>query len=118
MSRLPAALLAVVLAAQTGCAGGLSNNQSSGMIYGGGAAVFMGGVVAIDGLVCDDTANGGQGCDDDKADLLGGVAIIGVGLVLGTLGYLLKPKPTPEGTTVSTKTADDLQPIAGTVVAE
>jgi hypothetical protein len=103
MSRLPAAVLLLTLLAPTGCAGGLSSNQSKGMIYSGGAAVFMGSIVSIDGLTCSDVANGGQGCDEDRSDLLGGVAIIGVGLVLGTLGYLLRPQPADESATATKK---------------
>lgn len=103
MSRLPAALLALVLATQSGCAGGLSKNQSAGMIYGGGAAVFMGGVVTVDGLACDEVAGGDQACDEDKSDLIGGLAVMGVGLVLGTIGYLMRPKAHADATATASK---------------
>lgn len=101
MPRVSAAALVVALAAQTGC-GSLSTNQSKGLMYGGGAAVFMGAVVMIDGLACDEIAGGAMSCDEDKADLYGGLAVMSVGLVLGALGYLMRPQDKAEGTATST----------------
>jgi hypothetical protein len=98
MSRPISPLVSLVLTAalvSQGCSGRLSDNNRRGIILAGGATVFMGMIIAGDGLSCDDTfggANGTEDCAEDKADLVTGGLMIGAGLVVGAIGYLLKPK--------------------------
>lgn len=98
MSRPISPLVSLVLATaliSQGCSGRLSENNRRGIILAGGAAVFMGMIIAGDGLSCDATfggANGTEDCSEDRADLVTGGLMIAGGLVVGAIGYLLKPK--------------------------
>jgi len=98
MSRPISPLVSLVLVAtlvSQGCSGRLSENNRRGLILVGGAATFMGLIIAGDGLSCDDTfggANGTEDCAEDQADLVTGGLMIAGGLVVGALGYLIKPK--------------------------
>lgn len=100
--RVPAAILVLALLSPTGCT--LSTNQSRGLMYAGGAAVFMGGVIAVDGATCNEIAGAEQGCEEDKTDLIGGVSLMAIGVALGTLGYILRPKAGEATTTTTTAT--------------
>jgi hypothetical protein len=96
MSRPTTSLLSLILAAalvSQGCSGRLSDNNRRGIILAGGAAAFMGLIIAGDGLSCDDTfggANGTEDCSEDKADLVTGGIMAGAGLLVMGIGYLLK----------------------------
>ena len=93
-SPLACLVLAATLAAQ-GCSGA-SQNHRRGLLFAGGAAVFMGMVIVGDGLTCDDTFGGDNGiddCADDSGDLVRGGALIGLGVALGALGLLLQVEP-------------------------
>jgi hypothetical protein len=98
MSRPISPLISLVVAAtlvSQGCSGRLSENNRRGLILVGGAATFMGLIIAGDGLSCDDTfggANGTEDCAEDKADLVTGGLMIAGGLVVGAIGYLLSAK--------------------------
>jgi len=98
MSRVVSPFIAavLVLAIVLGGCGGYSENHRRGLVFGGGAAVFIGGIVALDGLSCSGSVGGDNGtsdCDEDKGDLIRGGALLGAGLVIAAIGLLVKPKP-------------------------
>lgn len=98
MSRPVTPLVSLVLAAaliSQGCSGRLSENNRRGLKLAGGAAVFMGAIIAGDGLSCDENfggANGTEDCAEDRGDLITGGVMIGAGLVVMALGFLAKPQ--------------------------
>jgi hypothetical protein len=113
MSRPIVSLVSLVLAAALvlqGCAGGASANHRRGILLAGGTAVFIGTIIAIDGLSCDESFGGGNGiedCEEDKADLITGGATLGVGLVLLGLGLLLEKQAEAKATPATAPVASD-----------
>lgn len=87
MSRLMILLLAFL----TACAG-YSENHRRGLIVTGAASVFIGGVIALDGAACDESAGGDMECDEENSEVLAGASLIAFGLLVGGVGYLVKAR--------------------------
>jgi hypothetical protein len=70
-----------------------------GLMSGGGAAAFIGGIIAVDGAYCDESTSGME-CNDgnDRRDLIAGSILMVAGLTLFGLAYYFKPVK-PAGST-------------------
>jgi hypothetical protein len=94
--RRPLALLvtAALLLAQTGCSH-YSANHRRGLMTAGGAAVFIGAIIAADGAYCDDAGGAAGECGDvsDQNSLVQGTALLAAGVALFLGAYFVKPTP-------------------------
>lgn len=91
MSRVLPLLMAALLTFHAGCAG-VSDNNRRGMLMAGGASLFIGGIITVDTLSCDDSVTNAQDCDEDRADLIGGLSLMAVGAVLTGVAIYLKTR--------------------------
>lgn len=97
MSR-PSRACALALAAAVALTACTSANNRRGLMVLGGASVIMGTVIAVDGALCDDVAQGEVDCEDDEDDLRAGLGLLALGLVIGGIGaYLHVTQDKPSG---------------------
>jgi hypothetical protein len=58
----------------------------------GAASIFIGGIIALDGAACDDSAGGDLECEEENREVIAGASLIAFGLIVGGVGFLLQPK--------------------------
>ena len=90
MSR--AAALGTALTLATAACGGYTENHRRGLLFVGGATVFIGTIIAADGAYCDDSTSRAGDCEGDDADLAAGVGTLLVGAAILTAALLIHPK--------------------------
>lgn len=77
------ALAVAISVAVSGCAGGLSRNNTSGLAVVGGAAAIAGVMVGVDGLTCEESNWARGSCTHDNRELAtGGALFVGGGALL------------------------------------
>jgi hypothetical protein len=109
------ALLVTCLSLQAAC-GGYSENHRNGLLAASAVAVFAGSIMAVDGAWCDRSAGGRMECDDDRAELRSGLSLLAVGLAIGGVAWLVRPRaeeappPGPIATSADPADAADAEP--------
>ena len=87
MTRLLPLLLAALLTFQTGCAH-VSDNNRRGMLFAGGASMFIGGIIVADVLSCDEDVGASSDCDENRDDTISGLSLlVGGALLVGLAMY-------------------------------
>ncbi len=93
MPRVVPLVLAVLLTFHAGCAS-VSDNNRRGMLFAGGASMFIGAIITADTLSCDDSVTNAQDCREDRKDLIGGLSLFAAGAVLTGLALYLRSRDT------------------------